>query len=56
MLDEKLLEILVCPVKDCKGKLEYDRENSRLICHKCRLRYAIEDDIPIMLVEEAEKF
>jgi len=54
MLDEKLLEILACP--ECKGKLEYDRENSRLICHACRLRFAIEDDIPIMLSEEAEKF
>jgi len=54
MLDEKLLEILVCP--ECKGKLEYDRENSRLICHHCRLRYVVEDEIPIMLVEEAEKF
>ena len=54
MLDEKLLEILACP--ECKGELEYEQENARLICHKCRLRYAIEDDIPIMLVEEAEKF
>jgi uncharacterized protein YbaR (Trm112 family) len=54
MLDDKLLEILVCP--ECKGPLEYDRDGSRLICHKCRLRYAVEDDIPIMLVEEADKF
>lgn len=54
MLDEKLLEILACP--ECKGKLEYDPDNSRLICHECRLRFAVEDDIPIMLAEEAEKF
>ena len=53
-MNEELLEILVCP--QCKGKLEYDAEQQRLICHTCRLKYRIEDDIPIMLVEEAEEF
>jgi len=54
MLSEKLLEILVCP--SCKGELEYNRENEKLVCHSCRLIYKVEDDIPIMLIEEAEKF
>ena len=53
MLSKELLEILVCP--KCKGDLEYDASNQKLICHVCRLRYAIEDDIPIMLIDEAEK-
>lgn len=53
MLSQDLLDILVCPA--CKGDLEYDRENAKLICHACRLRYSIEDDIPIMLVDEAER-
>ncbi len=53
MLSKELLEILVCPA--CKGDLEYDQVRQKLICHVCRLRYAIEDDIPIMLVEEAER-
>ncbi len=52
MLSKELLEILVCPA--CKGDLEYDQAHQKLICHACRLKYAIEDDIPIMLVEEAE--
>lgn len=52
MLDNKLLEILVCP--KCKGDLEYDKENEKLICHQCRLIFRIEDDIPIMLIDEAE--
>ena len=52
MLSKELLEILVCPA--CKGDLEYDQRNVKLICHACRLRYSIEDDIPIMLVDEAE--
>lgn len=51
-LDEKLLEILVCP--KCKGDLEYREKEAELICEACRLRYAVRDDIPIMLVEEAE--
>ena len=54
MLNEKLLEILACP--KCKGDLEYKVEENRLICNNCRLRYKIEDDIPIMLIDEAEKF
>jgi hypothetical protein len=54
MLSEKLLEILACP--KCKGDLNYDRDNAKLICENCRLRYRIEDDIPIMLIDEAEKF
>ncbi|MDM7916480.1 MAG: Trm112 family protein [Candidatus Eisenbacteria bacterium] len=52
MLAKELLDILVCP--QCKGDLEYDPQNQKLICHACRLRYPIQDDIPIMLVEEAE--
>lgn len=53
-LDEKLLEILVCP--KCKGDLEYREEEQVLICNACRLRYEIKDDIPIMLIDEAVSF
>ncbi len=53
MIDERLLEILVCP--KCKGELEnrIDEEEA-LICRKCLLSYPVKDDIPVMLVEEAE--
>ncbi len=54
MLDEKLLEILVCP--KCKGSLEYRSEKNELACNACRLIYDIKDDIPIMLVDEARSF
>jgi len=43
-----------CP--KCKGDLEYDIKNEKLICHTCRLKYGIKDDIPIMLIDEADKF
>jgi len=53
-LDQKLLEILVCP--KCKGELEYREEEQALLCQACRLRYEIKDDIPIMLIDEATSF
>jgi len=54
MLDQQLLEILACP--KCKGDLEYKADKEQLICHSCKLIYRIEDDIPIMLIDEAESF
>lgn len=48
----ELLAILVCP--KCKGELEYRLSPEALICHHCRLVYAVEDDIPIMLIDEAK--
>ncbi len=53
MLKRELLDILVCP--KCKGELEYDKEKQELICHRCKLAYAIKEDIPIMLIDEARK-
>jgi uncharacterized protein YbaR (Trm112 family) len=51
MLAKDLLEILVCP--KCKGDLNYHPEQSALDCRSCNLRYRIEDDIPVMLIDEA---
>jgi uncharacterized protein len=51
MLDERLLEILVCP--KCKGELEHRTSPEELVCHACKLRYEVRDDIPIMLIDEA---
>ncbi|MFN8572707.1 MAG: Trm112 family protein [Gemmatimonadaceae bacterium] len=50
-LSPQLLAILVCP--RCKGELEYREADPSLICHKCRVRYPVRDDIPIMLADEA---
>ncbi|MBN2012917.1 Trm112 family protein [candidate division KSB1 bacterium] len=54
MVSEKLLEILACP--KCKGDLEYDRQKDELKCNACRLKYKVEDDIPNMIIENAESF
>lgn len=53
MLDQKLLEILVCPVT--KGPLEYDREKQELVCRASGLAYPVRDGIPIMLESEARQ-
>ena len=50
-MDARLLEILGCPV--CKGPLEYRRAAAELVCKPCRLAYAVKDDIPVMLEDEA---
>jgi uncharacterized protein len=54
MLKKELLDILACP--KCKGGLDYDPKNGKLTCKACRLKYAVKDDIPIMLIDEAESF
>lgn len=51
-LSPDLLEILVCP--KCKGPLEYYKGPPEvLVCRACRLVYAVQDGIPIMLIDEA---
>jgi uncharacterized protein YbaR (Trm112 family) len=52
-MDSKLIQILVCPV--CKGPLVYKKAQQELVCKPCRLAYAIKDDIPVMLEEEARR-
>lgn len=51
MLNQSLLDILVCPVT--KGPLRYDRERDELISVSARLAYPVRDGIPVMFEEEA---
>ena len=51
-LDPQLLEILACP--DDKGPLLYFEDEDALYNPRLKRRYAIQDDIPIMLIDEAE--
>ncbi len=50
MIDKKLLEILACPL--CKTDVVL--EDEKLRCTNCGRKYPIKDDIPIMLIDEAE--
>ena len=51
-LDPQLLEILACP--EDKGPLLYFQDEDSLYNPRLKRRYAIKDDIPIMLIDEAE--
>lgn len=50
-IDDELLKILACPA----DRAPVVREGDRIVCTQCGRRYPIRDDIPIMLVEEAEQ-
>jgi uncharacterized protein YbaR (Trm112 family) len=50
MIDQKLLDILACPL--CKTPVK--QEGDRLVCTQCGRRYPVRDGIPVMLPEEAE--
>ena len=51
-LDPQLLEILACP--DDKGPLLSFEGEGALYNPRLKRRYTVRDDIPIMLVDEAE--
>lgn len=51
-LDPQLLDILACP--EDKGPLLYFEDESALYNPRLKRRYAVRDDIPIMLIDESE--
>ena len=57
MVNPDLLEILRCPacVKEKEGLLDLVRE-SWLVCRDCGRKYPIVDDIPVMLIDEGDKW
>lgn len=54
VIPKELLEVLACP--KCKRRVELSEDGRYLLCTAERLRYPIVDDIPVMLVEEAEPY
>jgi len=51
-VSSELLKILVCP--RCKASLSLVRDGAGLKCSECPRVYPIRDDIPVLLVSEAE--
>lgn len=51
-LDQQLLDILACP--EDKGPLLYFADEQSLYNPRLHRRYAVRDDIPVMLIDEAE--
>ena len=52
-LDPKLLEILACP--EDRGPLLYFQEENSLYNPRLHKRYRIDNDIPVMLIDESEQ-
>ena len=52
-VDAELLEILVCP--NDRGEIDYLEDQQVIVCRTCGYRYPVRDDIPVMLIDEAEK-
>ena len=50
MVSKEFLEILACPL--CETDVR--QEGDRIICVQCGRRYPVKDDIPVMLIDEAE--
>lgn len=51
MVDKDLLDILACP--RCKEKVALGEDGRWLVCGSCAVKYPIEEDIPVMLVDRA---
>ncbi|PVZ68895.1 Trm112 family protein [Pelagibaculum spongiae] len=52
-MDKRVLDVLVCPL--CKGKLIFKEQQNELWCKADRLAYPINEDIPVMLEEQARQ-
>ena len=61
MLPADLVEILACPrtkqplIYFPRGETDRDEADGFLVCPASRLRYRIDDGVPVMLPEEAEE-
>lgn len=57
MVSKELLEILRCPVcvREKDGTLKLYSDNW-LICQDCDRKYPIVDEIPVMLIDEGDKW
>jgi len=52
-VSDKLLNLLACP--RCRKDVRLNSTGDFIICDRCGLKYPVEEDIPVMLEEKAEK-
>ncbi|HKD44941.1 MAG TPA: Trm112 family protein [Candidatus Angelobacter sp.] len=53
MMLKRILDILVCPVPECRKPLTLAADESSLQCTGCGRIYPVRDGIPVLLVEKA---
>lgn len=51
-MNEKLLQTIACPITH--QKLEWDKDNQRLISRSAKLAYPIQNGIPVLLADQAQ--
>lgn len=53
MMLKQVLDILVCPVPECRKPLTLAVDENSLQCTGCGRIYPVHDGIPVLLVEKA---
>lgn len=53
MIKQELLNVLACP--KCKGGIRVSQDEKYIVCDSCKLLYEIRENIPVMLIDEAEQ-
>lgn len=54
MIEQKLIDILACPACEDRPPVRLSDDGQFLICDQCGRKYPVRNDIPVMLVDEAE--
>ena len=54
MMLKQLLDILACPVPECRKPLKFTADQAGLQCTGCRRIYPIRDGIPILMIDQAK--
>jgi len=55
MLLKKILDVLACPVPECRKLLTLAADETSLQCTGCHRIYPVRDGIPVLLADQAAK-
>jgi uncharacterized protein YbaR (Trm112 family) len=55
MLLKNILDVLACPVPECRKLLTLAADESSFQCTGCHRIYPVRDGIPVLLVDQAEQ-
>ena len=54
MILKKILDTVVCPIRECRNTLTLATDESSLQCNGCGRIYPVRDGIPILLADQAQ--